>query len=162
MEAGGKEKMKLFCIGIIISALALAASGFAADYTPTFPDDIVGYAKEEPESFYLGDEGLWDYLDGGADKFIDAGATACAVAYYQKGDDEFCLVVLSCKEGGKKVLANTYEDYETGTVGEAGSIGEGSIVFSRGNYLVMLTAYTENSRKELLAIAKAVDKEIQM
>jgi hypothetical protein len=162
MEAGGKEEMKLFCTVIFMLAMALAATASATDYVPAFPDNIAGYSKEEPESFYLGDDGLWEYLDGGADKFIDAGAVACAVAYYQKGDDEFCLVVLSCKDGGKKVLANTYQDYQTGTVGEAGNIGEGSIVFSRGRYMVMLTAYSETSRKELLTIAKAVDQKIQM
>lgn len=141
--------------GLLIICLAVvpAQGGFLS-----FPDELVGYEKEETEKFYPGEEGLWEYLNGGADRFIDAGATALAVAYYQKGEDEFSLVILSCADGGRQVLESVYEDYSTDGLGEGSLIGEGSIVFCRGIYLVMLTAYSDGSRRELTGVAERVDE----
>ena len=148
LVAGVSEGLLIICLPV-----TPAQAGFLS-----FPDELVDYEKEDSENFYPGEEGLREYLDGGADRFLDAGATALAVAYYQKGEDEFSLVILSCADGGRPVLESVYEDYSTTMLGEGSLIGEGFIVFCRGIYLVMLTAYSDRSRKELSGVAEKVDE----
>ena len=119
---------------------------------PALPD-AEGWTKSGPIRTFDA-ANLWKYLDGGADKYVNAGlvSTVTAPYHFQAGFDAVAdLHMFASSAGAARVL-----DSEP----PAGSLSSGSLTFRKGRYLVRLVAYSQGPEvpAALTALARAIER----
>jgi polyferredoxin len=116
---------------------------------PVFPDTgtVAGWTKGEIRTFNA--DSLWEYIDGGADRYLQAGferVMACDYRFENRIDAVADVYAMTAPEGAAKIFAR-----ERGEGSSALSLGDGarnygqSLVFRKGRHLVRLTAYQPDS-----------------
>ncbi len=101
-------------------------------------------------------------MDGGADKYVQAGVQRTATADYSS--DKGLEVVAEVHQFGSAAGAHSFIQTEPAAGSESISLGDAarlfgqSLVFCRGPYLVRLVAYQENpeTRNALVALGRAI------
>lgn len=123
---------------------------------------IAGWQKtDETRTFEAKD--LWEYIDGDAEHFVQAGVVTTSTSDYSyNGKIEAVIDIhtMADANGARKIL-------ETGKTQEAKSIQLGdegmqyaqSLTFRKGPYLVRIVAYelTADTPQALLALARGVE-----
>lgn len=92
---------------------------------------------------------LYEYIDGDAEKYIQAGVEQTLTADYRYGekiDAVADVFVMSRSEGATKVFES---QPATGSqpvrLGDAGRLYRGSVTFRKGRYFIRLVAFTDSA-----------------
>jgi len=158
---------------IVLTALVLAAltigagSGCKKAQSDPFPASgaVAGWQKTDgPRTFAAKD--LWQYIDGDAEHFIQAGVVSTSTAdytYQRQLEAAVDIHTMSSPDGARKIL-------ETGLTRDAKTIQLGdecvqyaqSISFRKGNTIVRIVAYesTPDTPQALLALAHGVESKL--
>ena len=109
-------------------------------------------------------ENLWEYIDGGADRYVDAGLRmAWTAGYTDSAGRELTVDVFQMKSPGAARMLFEGEhpvDSLRVAVGENSIFVSGSLTFIRGPYFVRLTAFEEDPAldKKIIELGKALDR----
>jgi hypothetical protein len=158
--------------GLALIVLALmnlpACSTKPASKTPSlFPEsnEVTGWTKVgETRTFPA--ENLWEYIDGDADRYVQAGVVTTLTTDYRfqnKIDAVADVHIMRSPEGPKKLLASEWSaDAQPSPVGEDGRRFPTSLVFIKGRYLVRLIAYeqTPEISQALVELGRAIDSKL--
>jgi len=155
-------------IGIKVAAGLLLLAGLmgvgckkkAADPFPT-SGAVAGWQKTaNTRTFAAGD--LWQYIDGGAEQYLNAGVATCATSDYKfHGDLEAVVDVYRFKtaEGAKQLFhADPATNSQSAQLGDEARVYGQSVVFRQGQVLVRIVAYESGpgTAEALLALGRGV------
>ncbi len=109
---------------------------------------------------------LSDYIDGDAEKYLQAGVQSTSTADYKAKDQT--QVVADIYTMSNAAGANTiFESEPAGTaksagVGDASQLFKQSLTFRKGQYLVRIVAYQESPQLEqrMVELGKAIEKQL--
>jgi hypothetical protein len=105
---------------------------------------------------------LWEYVDGDADKYVQAGVVKTLTSDYRfngKTDAAVDVYVMGNPAGAQKIYdGESAEASQPITMGDAGRYAKGSLTFRQGPYFVRLVAYEDSPEiaKGLMDMAHAV------
>jgi polyferredoxin len=103
---------------------------------------------------------LWQYVDGDAERYLEAGVERTLTARYRyqdKLDAVADLHVMGTPEGARRIFeAEPASGSRAAALGDAGRNYGASVTFRKGRYFVRLTAY-EEAPEPLEALARAID-----
>lgn len=105
---------------------------------------------------------LWQYIDGDADRYLQAGVTQTFTSDYRlngQTDATVDMYVMGAAAGAQKVFdSEPAAGSQAVAVGDAARYAKGSMVFRQGPYFVRLTAYDDSpaTAKALTDLARAV------
>ena len=146
--------------------VVLRRSRGAAAQTGLFPDsgEAAGWTRGETRVFEAGR--LWEYIDGGAEKYLQAGIERALTTGYKYRDRLEAVVDIYAMRSPAAARAVFDSEPETGAhavnLGEQGRSYGPSVVFRRGPYLVRLIAYEPGGgvAGALIELGKAIDKRL--
>ena len=162
--------MRTFTLTMILALAALLAgcrsktpSG-AADFFPE-SNSVQGWVKSsEPRTFEASH--LWEYIDGDADRYIQAGVVKTLTGDYRfnnKVDATADVYVMTKPEGAKKIYdSESAAESQPVDIGETGRLSKGSLTFHQGPYFVRVVAYEDSAEvgKALTELARAVSSRL--
>jgi len=132
----------------------------AVDFFPA-SNSVPGWVKtSETRSFDAGN--LWKYIDGDADKYVQAGVVKTFTSDYcfnGKTDATVDVFVMGNTEGAKKIFDSESADgRQPLTISDAARYAKGSLTFRQGTYFVRLVAYEETPEiaAALTSLARAL------
>ena len=137
---------------LLAAAAAVLAPGCGgksqANLNPVFPPDgeAPGWIMErQPRVFQA--ENLWEYIDGDAEKYVQAGFDSVRnAAYRHQGKVEASVDVYAMKTPAAATAifdAESSQGSQPVSVGDGGKLYGASIVFRKGPYLVRIIAYQD-------------------
>jgi hypothetical protein len=162
-----KTKRNFIAI-LALAAMAMCAlTGCKKANSDPFPASgaVAGWQKTDGTRTFAAKD-LWQYIDGDAEHFIQAGVVSTSTAdYTYQGGLEAVVDIhtMGNPDGARKIL-------ETGLTKDAKTIQMGdecvqyaqSVSFRKGNTLVRIVAYesTPDTPQALLALAQAVESRL--
>lgn len=158
------NESKLFFV--IFFIVSVSTSGFASDAVSLLPknNDIKGWMRTgEPRLFE--NSKLWEYIDGGADAYIDYGFQRVATVELKNGKSTIVVDVYDMKtlEGAFGIYARerapTYHFIKIGAEGYQEGV---ALNFYQDKFYIKLIAYTDDAqtRQTLTQIAQFISKKI--
>lgn len=111
-------------------------------------------------------ENLWEYIDGDAERYIQAGVVTTLTSdyrYQDKADAVADVYIMESPEGPKRLLeAEWSEQGQRVPVGDDARLFATSLVFRKGRHLVRLTAYEQSPEigNALVALGQAIEKKL--
>jgi hypothetical protein len=157
------KKSMLVASALAIFALA-AGSGCKKSELNPFPASgtISGWQKTDATRVFAAKD-LWQYIDGDAEHFIQAGVVSTATSDYTYNRQLEAVVdvhTMSGSEGARKILeTGLTRDAKTIQLGDEGVQYAQSVSFRKGTYVVRIVAYqaTPDGPQALLALAHGVE-----
>jgi hypothetical protein len=161
---------------LLPTALALAALGFAPGCSSGSGSRPIGLFPESNEVPGWSSAGkmrtfeassLWQYIDGGAEKYIQAGVERTLTADYRYQDDLDAVAdvyIMGTREGARRILeSEPTSDSRPAELGDEGRLYSNSLVFRRGRYMVRLTAYRDasNAGAALVLLGRGIERRIE-
>jgi len=158
--------VKTSTLAMILSFASLLAGcrskapSAAVDFFPE-SNAVQGWVKSSDTRTFEASH-LWEYIDGDAEKYIQAGVVKTLTSDYRyndKVDATADVYVMAKPEGAKKVYdSEAAAESHAVEVGEAGRIAKGSLTFHQGPYFVRLVAYEDSPEitKGLTDLASAI------
>jgi hypothetical protein len=151
---------------VAVLAVLTAACGArrAADVFPA-DNEVRGWKMERPPRSFQADN-LWEYIDGDAEKYLQAGFESVRNASYQyAGKIEAAADVYTMKtpEAAAKVLdAESDVGSQPAALGDGGKVYRASVVFRKGRHLVRLVAYQDDpeGQKALVELGQAIARRL--
>ena len=151
---------------IAVAILASACGSKTPSPAPTFfpeTNQVPGWAKSAETRTFPADK-LWEYVDGDAERYLQAGVEKTLTADYRyknKFDAVADVHVMRAPEGAKIIFdSDSAVDSESLNLGDHGRRWQGSLAFTTGRYYVHLTAY-EQEDPEVGAALEALARAIQ-
>jgi uncharacterized protein DUF6599 len=154
---------------MLIAVLALSCGPKSGSKPRTlFPQtgEVPGWnQKEDPRTFEAGN--LWQYIDGDADRYIQAGVERTLSAdyrYQDKTDAVADIYVMRNSDGARKILeSESAVGSQTLSLGDAGRLYGASLTFRRGRYFVRLVAYEETRQvtEALVKLGHGIDARLR-
>lgn len=149
---------------MVATVAVIAASGCKKDDANPFPDSgsVAGWQKTDATRTFAAKD-LWQYIDGDAEHFIQAGVVSTATSdYIYHGQLEAAVDVhtMAGPDGARKILeTGLTRDAKTIQLGDEGVQYAQSVSFRKGTYVVRIVAYqaTPNAPQALLALAHGVE-----
>ena len=153
---------------IALASLALGCktkSGAAP--VSLFPEsgEVAGWARSgEVRTFDA--KSLWEYIDGDAERYIQAGVSKTLTSdyrYQDKVDGVADIYQMSAPVGAQKIFSTeSATDSQPVQVGDEARLYKSSLVFRKGSYFVRLTAYEESSAvsKGLVELARGIESKL--
>ena len=158
-----------------ISALIFALTGLlvgcrhqapsaAVDFYPA-SNSVPGWVKSSETRTFEASH-LWEYIDGDADKYVQAGVVKTLTSDYRfngKTDATVDVYVMGNAAGAQKIYdSESAEGSQPLTMGDAGRYAKGSLTFRQGPYFVRLVAYedTPEIATALTALAHALSRKL--
>ncbi len=140
--------------------LAACGPGASGDLLPE-SGEAPGWMKTSNTRSYSADE-LWQYIDGEAERYIQAGVARALTADYRREELEAKVDVYVMKDaaGARSLFdAEPAAGSRPAEVGDAARLFRQSLVFVKGPHLVRIIAYQETpgAPEALLALAQAVE-----
>ena len=162
--------MKSVCIAIVAVIAGLSAGCASRQITKTvsfFPEsnEVSGWVRAADTRTFPADR-LWEYIDGDADKYIQAGVIQTLTTdyrYQDKVDAVADVYVMKAGEGAKAIFdAESSVGSEPVSIGEAGRMSKTTVTFRKGPYFVRLIAYEEAPEigSALTALARGIEKRL--
>ena len=157
--------------GTLVAVASLTAALLAGCGTrrtaDVFPADgeAQGWKMERQPRVFQADN-LWEYIDGDAEKYLQAGFDNVRnAAYLYQGRVEAAADVYAMKtpQAAAKLLdAEPDLGSQPAALGDAGRAYRASVVFRKGRYLVRLVAYQEDpeSQKALMDLGQAIARRL--
>jgi len=141
-----------------------AGSGAAKPFPET--NEVSGWNKTgETRTFEAAN--LWQYIDGDAEKYIQAGVRKTLTADYRYRDSVDAVAdtyVMAAPDGARKLFgAEPSVGSQPVSLGDAGRLYGASLVFRKGPYLVRVVAYKESPEvaKALVELARGIEKKLK-
>jgi hypothetical protein len=162
--------VKTFALSLILalSGLLVAcrskASSVGVDFFPA-NNAVPGWVKSSDTRTFEASH-LWEYIDGDADKYLQAGVVKTLTSDYRfngKTDATVVVYVMGAPEGAKKIYdAESAEGSQPLTIGDAGRYAKGSLTFRQGPYFVRFVAFEDSPEiaKGLTDLASAVSSRL--
>jgi hypothetical protein len=161
--------MRRFLSAVIMATagLALACTSKTGSRPATFfPEsgEVPGWSKTGATRTFTADN-LWEYIDGDAEKYLQAGVEKTLTTDYRYQNTEAVadVYVMSRPEGAQKIL-----DSELATGSQAVQLGDearlftSSLTFRKGRYFVRLTAFQEAPEvgKALVELGRGIEEKL--
>jgi hypothetical protein len=165
VSIGLRNSVRMATVATI--AALVAASGCKKKDVNPFPDSgsVAGWQKTDATRVFAAKD-LWQYIDGDAEHFIQAGVVSTATAgYTYNGQLEAVVDVhtMSGPDGARKILeTGLTRDAKTIQLGDEGIQYAQSVSFRKGHYGVRIVAYesTPDAPQALLALARGVEAKL--
>ena len=157
------------CVATFILATLLVGCKSKAPATPVefFSDSISapGWVKSgAARTFEAGH--LWEYVDGDADKYIQAGVVktlTCDYKFNIRTDATVDVYVMGSAAGARKIYdGESSEGSRPLSIGDASRYAKGSLTLRQGPYFVRLVAYEDSPEitAAITALAVAVSNHL--
>jgi hypothetical protein len=139
----------------------------AAKPDALFPEsnEVAGWTKtREMRTFDA--RSLWQYINGDAERYVQAGVQRTLTADYRyqgRIDAVVDIHAMATVEGAKKVFeSESSVGSQPVELGDAGRLYAASLIFRRGSHLVRLVAYGDapGTGKALVELARRIDARI--
>jgi hypothetical protein len=149
--------------GLFVSCQSKAPSA-AVDFFPA-SNSAPGWVKSSETRTFEASR-LWEYIDGDADKYVQAGVVKTLTSDYKfsgKIDAAVDVYVMGEAAGARKIYdSESAEGSQPITMGDAGRYAQGSLTFRQGPYFVRLVAYEDSPEiaKGLTDLAHAVSSRL--
>jgi hypothetical protein len=149
--------------GLLVGCRSKAPSGPVDFFPPS--NSVPGWVKSSETRTFEASH-LWEYIDGDADKYVQAGVVKTLTSDYKfngKTDAAVDVYVMGEAAGAKKIYdAESAEGSQPITMGDAGRYSKGSLTFRQGPYFVRLVAYEDSPgiAKGLTDLAHAVSSRL--
>jgi len=161
-----RSRNLLFAV-VIASLFVAAGTGCKKAKTNPFPasDAVTGWQKASETRVFAAKD-LWQYIDGDAEQYIQAGVISTSTSDYKyQGQLEAVVDVHTMGDAagaGKILAAGQGKDAKTVQLGDAGVAYAQSVIFRKGPYLVRIVAYesTPDAPQALLALAHGVEAKL--
>ena len=156
--------MILVLAGLLVSCRSQAPSA-SVDFFPA-SNSVPGWVKSSDTRTFEASH-LWEYIDGDADKYVQAGVVKTLTSDYRfngKTDAAVDVYVMGDAAGARKIYdSESAEGSQPLTLGDAGRYAKGSLTFRQGPYFVRLVAYEDSPEiaKGLTELARAVSSNLQ-
>ena len=132
-----------------------------------FPEsgEVSGWAKSGQVRTFDA-KSLWEYVDGDAERYIQAGVSKTLTSdyrYQDKVDAVADIYQMSAPAGAQKIFSTeSSTDSQPVQVGDEGRLYKSSLVFRKGSCLVRLTAYKESPEvsKGLVDLARGIESRL--
>ena len=128
-------------------------------------NEVPGWSKTDQTRTFEA-ERLWEYIDGDAEKYLQAGVAKTLTADYRY-QDKFEAVadlhIMKTPEGARKILdSEATAESQRLELGDAAQLTRGSVKFRKGPYFVRLVAYQEapEADKALTELARAIENKL--
>jgi len=155
---------------VMFAAVLLAGYGCKKASGPAdhgFPggSEINGWARTGEIRTFAAEQ-LSDYIDGDAEKYLQAGVKSTSTADYMSKDQAQVVAdiyTMSSAAGAQKIFesepAGTAKNAE---VGEASRLYKQSLTFRKGQYLVRIVAYQDAPQLEqrMVVLGRAIEKKL--
>jgi len=140
--------------------------------SPAVTRDLFPETDEVPEWSKVGETrtfaaaDLWKYIDGDAEKYIQAGVQKTLTASYRYQDSTEATVdihVMAAADGPRKIMdAESAAESQSVALGDAGRLYGGSLIFRSGQYLVRMVAYKSSPEvsKALVELGRGIEKKL--
>ena len=165
----GVRLFQLSSVTILILAIVLVGcrSQRPSASVDFFPADnaVPGWMKSSDTRTFEASH-LWEYIDGDADKYVQAGVVKTLTSDYRfngKTDATVDVYVMSAAAGAQKIYdSESAEGSQPLSMGDAGRYAKASLTFRQGPYFVRLVAYedTPEIAKGLNDLAAAVSSRL--
>jgi hypothetical protein len=138
----------------------------SATAAPPFPasGEVAGWTRSARIRTFQAED-LWKYIDGAADRYVDAGVIRTLTAEYRfqdRVDATADVYVMKSAEGAVKVLeAEPAMGSTLLAVGDAGRLYKGSVTFRKGAYFVRLVAMAECPPEALTSLANGIGRRME-
>ena len=151
---------------VAVFTLACRASRGSADQD-LYPrsGEVPGWERAAEMRTFPADK-LWEYVDGGAERYVRAGVDrTLAMDYRFKGNTDAVVDIYVMKSAdGPKTLMES-EPVDSGRqidLGEAGRLYKASLVFRRGSHFVRVVAYQQPPETDALpSLGSAIDAKLK-
>jgi hypothetical protein len=154
----------IFALASTLIGCRSQAPSASADFFPA-SDSVPGWMKESATSTYEASN-LWKYLDGDADKYVQAGVVKMLASDYRfnlVSDASVDVYVMGGAADARKIYdSESAVGSQPLTIGDAGRYAKGSLTFRQGPYFVRLVAYDDSPEMTtaLIALARAVSSKL--
>lgn len=150
----------------LVPLLSCSPKSTSQDAGP-FPEtgEVPGWTKSGAVRTFPA-ENLWEYIDGDAERYTQAGVVTTMTADYRFKDKTDAVVdvhVMTSPEGPKELLKTEWSgEGQRVPVGDDARLFATSLVFRKGRHLVRLTAYEQSPEigEALVALGEAIDKKL--
>jgi uncharacterized protein DUF6599 len=155
-------------LAILLITLLLLFAGCRRHPTANFfPDsaEAPGWTKTPGIRTFSSDQ-LSDYIDGDAEKYINAGVRSASTADYKfNGQIQVTVDVytMSTAAGAKAILdSEPSTDAQFPQVGDAARLYSQSLTFRKGRHLVRMVAFQESPQlpQAMIALGHAIEKRL--
>ena len=153
--------MRRIGIGCLVVLLLVACHRGAGNLPSLLPADASGWVRSgDVRIFEAGN--LWQYMDGGADKFVSAGVRNTATADYRYNGKFDAVADVHQFASDKGPAAMMDSEPAAGSqpvqIGDTGRLFAQTLEFRRGTYLVRVVAYDETpeTKTALTALGQAI------
>jgi hypothetical protein len=161
-----RSRNLLFAV-VIASLFVAAGTGCKKAKTNPFPasDAVTGWQKASETRVFAAKD-LWQYIDGDAEQYIQAGVISTSTSDYKyQGQLEAVVDVHTMGDAagaGKILEKGQTSDAKNVQVGDAGIAYAQSVIFRKGPFLVRIVAYesTPDTPQALLALAHGIEAKI--
>jgi hypothetical protein len=148
-------------------AAAIANAGCKKKDADPFPASgaVAGWEKTGDTRVYAAKD-LWQYIDGGAEQYLQAGVVSTATSDYKYQEQLETVVdvyTMGDAAGARKILeSGQTNDGKRVELGDAGIAYEQSVTFRKGPYLVRIVAYeaSPGAQQALIALAHGVEAKL--
>lgn len=148
---------------VLALASVVAGLGCRKAQVDPFPQSgaVAGWQKTSDTRVYAAKD-LWQYIDGDADQYINAGVISVATSEYKYRDTVEAVVdvyKMSEAAGAHKIFAGDQSnDGKSVALGDEAISYEQSVIFRKGSYLVRIVAYeaTPDTGQALSGLARGV------
>jgi hypothetical protein len=158
--------VKVFSLTIILvfgSLLVSCRSKTSPNSLDFFPESnsVQGWVKSSDTRTFEASH-LWEYVDGDADKYVQAGVVKTLTSDYRfsgKTDATADVYVMAKAAGAKQIFESVSSEGSTAlTLGDAARSAKGSVTFRQGPYFVRLVAFEDSPgmAQALTDLARAI------
>ncbi len=159
---GARIKFVL-CVSVSLWWVLIGALGCARKAPQVaLPQQAGDWAKQGETRAYTADN-LYEYIDGGAEKYVQAGVQRALTADYRwqgKVDAVADVFVMGDKSGAQAVFGRETRCFSI-QLGEMSCLyGGGTLKFQKGVYFVQVVAYDPKLREELVELGKAIERNL--
>ncbi len=162
----GRTRSELLCVSasLWVVLIALGYAGCSRKPAAILPEQAGGWAKQGETRTFTADN-LYDYIDGGAEKYVQAGVkeTLTSDYSYQGSSNAGAadVFVMSGADGARKVFESQAEaGSKPVQVGDAARLYSQSLTFRKGNYFVRLVAYDQRAGEALVELGRALEAKL--
>jgi hypothetical protein len=158
------SSLLLLAAGCLLVGCGVKSESWTVSLFPE-SNEVPGWSKVgETRSFKAAN--LWQYVDGDAEKYIQAGVQETLTANYRYEDsvDAAADIHVMAAAGGPRQIMDSEPsaDSQPLALGDSGRLYEASLIFRKGPYLVRLVAYKQSPEvgKALVELALGIERRL--
>jgi len=151
-------------VAMVVLTLGSGCKKAAQDPFPA-SGAVAGWQKTDATRVFEAKD-LWQYIDGDAEHFIQAGVVSTSTADYTYNGNLEAVVdihTMGGSDGAQKILqTGLTRDAKTVQLGDQGVQYTQSVSFRKGRYVVRIVAYeaTPDAPEALMALARGIEQKL--